>query len=307
MSDPQEYKTKLAKLIPAKGSFRPTTLQDAQKQIATIEKIETFLSQLNDEINQEVLKINKAFQRAKKAAGITIIQTLIKSDDEKVLQLKHLNKKRKRQLAEYEQIKELSHKLLDAYGSTKQKLKSFIEQELGKKPRRFTASLGGLLTEITSVDDVNYRAYIRSNAWKKKAEAAKIRAGNRCQLCNRSRSEVQLEAHHRTYERIGYELPGDITILCRDCHQAHEESKAHRELNQKLVEPNFGMCIRCGNQIPFNQHKPLCISCFKSWNKFRNLSYEEKFCHACGISMPSSMSKPFCLDCYKKVKIISSY
>ena len=66
---------------------------------------------------------------------------------------------------------------------------------------------------------IKYSDYIRSEAWQRKAEAAKKRAKYRCQICNRDRHEVQLEAHHRTYEYLGEERPEDITVLCRDCHE----------------------------------------------------------------------------------------
>lgn len=67
---------------------------------------------------------------------------------------------------------------------------------------------------------VNYELYIRSDRWKRKADAAKKRAGYRCQGCNRHRGQVILEAHHRTYERLGFELDGDITVFCTECHEA---------------------------------------------------------------------------------------
>ena len=63
---------------------------------------------------------------------------------------------------------------------------------------------------------VDYKAYIKSKRWKKKAAAARKRAGFRCQLCN---AEGRLQVHHRTYERLGYELPGDLIALCVDCHK----------------------------------------------------------------------------------------
>lgn len=66
--------------------------------------------------------------------------------------------------------------------------------------------------------NIDYRAYIVSPEWRIKAEAAKERAGQRCQVCNKSREIVQLDAHHRTYERLGNELPDDITVLCHHCH-----------------------------------------------------------------------------------------
>jgi ribosomal protein S14 len=173
---------------------------------------------------------------------------------------------------------------------------------MGQKPSRYTGSLGGLLTGIKSAQDVNYQKYIKSKEWKQKAEEAKTRAGNRCQGCNRPRSEVQLEAHHRTYERIGRERPGDITVLCRDCHQSIEVSKAKVSLAQKMADPEHGVCIRCGTQIPFDMHKPFCKSCFARWIKVKNYTHAEKHCHTCGQPAETSMARPFCFDCYKKVR-----
>lgn len=62
----------------------------------------------------------------------------------------------------------------------------------------------------------NYSDYIRSSSWKTKSNAAKVRAGRRCQLCN---STKFLQTHHRTYERLGKEDPGDLIVLCDDCHK----------------------------------------------------------------------------------------
>lgn len=75
---------------------------------------------------------------------------------------------------------------------------------------------------------VDYRTYIQSPAWKRKAEAAKKAAGYRCQVCNRHKDEVVLDAHHRTYEHLGNERPEDITVLCRDCHELYETDKRQR-------------------------------------------------------------------------------
>lgn len=76
---------------------------------------------------------------------------------------------------------------------------------------------------------LDYHEYIQSDEWKIKASAAKQNAGWRCQVCNKSHHEAQLDAHHRTYERLGHELPGDITVLCRDCHELYERNKKARK------------------------------------------------------------------------------
>lgn len=76
---------------------------------------------------------------------------------------------------------------------------------------------------------LDYRAYIQSDEWKIKASAAKERAGWRCQVCNKSQHETILDAHHRTYERLGHELSDDITVLCRDCHELYERNRKARQ------------------------------------------------------------------------------
>jgi hypothetical protein len=63
---------------------------------------------------------------------------------------------------------------------------------------------------------VFYDEYIRSPEWKAKADAAKEKAGYRCQVCN---GKDRLEAHHRNYDHLGDERPEDITVLCHACHE----------------------------------------------------------------------------------------
>ena len=67
-----------------------------------------------------------------------------------------------------------------------------------------------------------YATYIQSEEWRARAEDAKARAGYRCRVCNSSRD---LNAHHRTYERLGNEDPEDITVLCHSCHELFHQYK----------------------------------------------------------------------------------
>jgi len=67
----------------------------------------------------------------------------------------------------------------------------------------------------------DYHAYLRSPEWKAKRDAQVEAAGGRCQVCN---STKQLNCHHRTYERIGNELPDDLFVLRAECHQIFHEN-----------------------------------------------------------------------------------
>jgi len=64
---------------------------------------------------------------------------------------------------------------------------------------------------------MNYNDYLLTDYWKMVSQAVKARAGYRCQICN---SELDLQAHHRTYEHRGNEINhlDDLTCLCRRCH-----------------------------------------------------------------------------------------
>src|SRR3990167_10307847 len=78
----------------------------------------------------------------------------------------------------------------------------------------------------------DYQKYIHSPEWIERAKKAKARALWRCQLCNAPQGDVtpdgavMLNAHHRTYIRLGYERPEDIIVLCQKCHR-----KFHKELD----------------------------------------------------------------------------
>jgi hypothetical protein len=66
---------------------------------------------------------------------------------------------------------------------------------------------------VAQLAAMSYEDYLRTPEWQAKADAAKRRAGHRCQVCNRP---GVLNAHHRTYERRGDEEPGDLVVLCGD-------------------------------------------------------------------------------------------
>jgi len=73
-----------------------------------------------------------------------------------------------------------------------------------------------------------------------------------------------------------------------------------------LVSKNkvTGYCIRTGSEIPFNIEKPLSYEAFKSWNKYSDTEYEEKYCHFSGESSrgATSVSKPILKKNWRNAK-----
>ena len=63
-----------------------------------------------------------------------------------------------------------------------------------------------------------------------------------------------------------------------------------------------GYCIRCGEYIDYNLEKPYCPEHFKSWAKYKNENYQEKYCHMCGEKAKTSKKRPVCYDCFQKFK-----
>lgn len=63
---------------------------------------------------------------------------------------------------------------------------------------------------------IPYGDYLASAEWAVKRDHAIRLAGGRCAVCNSGKS---LQVHHRTYDRIGNELPSDLLVLCKGCHE----------------------------------------------------------------------------------------
>ena len=61
-----------------------------------------------------------------------------------------------------------------------------------------------------------YRIYRKTEAWRDLRSQVMERFDGRCAACNCTEN---LHVHHRTYERVGQEDIGDLTLLCMTCHQ----------------------------------------------------------------------------------------
>jgi hypothetical protein len=72
------------------------------------------------------------------------------------------------------------------------------------------------MVELHNETWTTYHEYLRTSQWDRTRTRALERADHRCQVCNAGRKP--LDVHHRTYDRLGQELDGDVIALCRDCH-----------------------------------------------------------------------------------------
>ncbi len=70
-----------------------------------------------------------------------------------------------------------------------------------------------------TVPEFKYSVYLQSPEWLSKSRAEKVKAKWRCMTCNKPGDNGTLHTHHRTYENIGHEQPGDLIVLCDECHK----------------------------------------------------------------------------------------
>ena len=80
-----------------------------------------------------------------------------------------------------------------------------------------------------------------------------------------------------------------------------------RDSNKKeqiISNKKVGYCIRTGVEIPFNIEKPLSSVAYKSWSKYSNPDFPEKYCHFSGESSngATSVNKPILKKNWKKAK-----
>ena len=106
------------------------------------------------------------------------------------------------------------------------------------------------------------------------------------------------------YDQVkGWSTTAVESTSARSCGPS-SRAKAPRRKNRPtpVKKPSVGYCIRCKAGLAANPEKPYCPSCFKSWNQYKNESYEEKYCHVCGKAHESTLLKPLCGTCYRKHK-----
>lgn len=66
----------------------------------------------------------------------------------------------------------------------------------------------------------NYDSYLKSNRWREFKKLIIDKRGEMCEKCGVKATDL----HHKTYARLFNELPEDVLLLCRSCHEAIHRS-----------------------------------------------------------------------------------
>lgn len=100
----------------------------------------------------------------------------------------------------------------------------------------------------------------------------------------------------------------EIRVTVRTVAPAGREKSETKPPEVRKVVPKSdkpkGYCIRTGVEIPFNVEKPLSYDAYKSWSKYNDPGYPEKFCHFSGepSAGETCVSKPILKKNWKKAK-----
>lgn len=106
---------------------------------------------------------------------------------------------------------------------------------------------------------------------------------------------------------ISEEIRVTVKIVTADTPPKTEKKSVEvKSSNTKPSDNQTGFCIRTGIPIPFNVEKPMSYEAFKSWSKYGDKEYAEKFCHFSGESSngETSVSRPVLKKNWKKAKEI---
>lgn len=101
--------------------------------------------------------------------------------------------------------------------------------------------------------NVPYADYLQTAHWRSVRDQALRRAKWRCEQCQTKR---ELQVHHRTYERLGQEAPGDLVVLCAGCHEnEHPQEFEHDYLRHymKLAEDVIATDRRFESVVDFSE------------------------------------------------------
>lgn len=96
-----------------------------------------------------------------------------------------------------------------------------------------------------------YDAYLKSPFWMARKAAVIRHRGYRCERCGAEPS-TGLQLHHRTYERLGHELPEDVELLCADCHREEHDIRPEDDVWLDTLE-------RIGDTAEFDEIRNLAL------------------------------------------------
>lgn len=115
----------------------------------------------------------------------------------------------------------------------------------------------------------------------------------------------EIDYINTTSQRFAYKTQSAPQVSAKQVDSKENgKSKPIDNKSVKKSQSGKGYCIRTGVEIPFNVEKPMSYDAFKSWSKYSDPEYAEKYCHFSGEQSngETSVSKPIMKKNWKKAK-----
>lgn len=105
-----------------------------------------------------------------------------------------------------------------------------------------------------------------------------------------------------------FELTGNNTTTTEKKVEATKPQNSIKENIKTSTSKQTGYCIRTGVPMPFNIAQPMTNDAWKTWSKYSDKDYEEKYCHFSGehSNGETSVNRPILKKNWKKAKEIFS-
>ncbi len=128
-----------------------------------------------------------------------------------------------------------------------------------------------------------------------------------CGICNRAKgtmTDIEFRRKHARYlpqiEKKPADPPIDPELLKPRGLTGQTKTTKPGVVRETHSGHAAAYCVRCARSIDFDDEKPLCGDCYRVWSRYKDLDYEENYCHACGEEKSTTFLKPFCRPCFKK-------
>jgi restriction endonuclease Mrr len=114
-------------------------------------------------------------------------------------------------------------------------LSDLKREGLVENPQRGTWKLTAAARRLDELQHMPYAEYLKTPEWERARTAALERAQHACAI-DVSHTEG-LEVQHRSKERLGAELPGDLVVLCSGCLELYQDEAARPRRTGSIPPP----------------------------------------------------------------------
>jgi len=114
-----------------------------------------------------------------------------------------------------------------------------------------------------SVNNVQYRQYLKSAKWSNIRSDMLRYAKHQCQKCGAKNCILQV--HHIDYENLYDEMPEDLEVLCKSCHQLADQDREYETGFDTFFEKKYGSSSLRASRSDYQE--------FDNWIKKQDYEY----------------------------------